>query len=372
MALATLAIVSTVDDLRFSAEDPWKVAVLLTGCAAVTLAGIRPLLALVLTWVMLVLGWQAGSVTALLLPLWLTTAVVHAIVERRIGMIHAVTAIVALTALVISHTTFSVTAGFWGCTMLIFTAVALGEILRWALEAREQSHRAEETRRQEAVEHEQRLARARDDERSALARALHDVVASQLTIIATTVAAARTSSQPQALHDALDVVDSSTQTALVEMRELLQVLDRAETRGDSARPATRVTDPPSARISHLARTLTRLGREVTMDLDTHALDTVNAATADAAVRVVRESLTNAVRYAGDGPTSVSVQAVDRWLEVRLRTPQIGQQAPDRLRSMGSGRGLEGLATTVNEVGGSLRAGPDHSHWLVEAQLPLSR
>ena len=359
----TLFVASTVDDLRLSDGGFWEILVLLSGCAAVIVAGWLPIVAIALVWTTLLLAWQTGLVAAIVLPLWLSTALICAITPRWVRWAHAVSVTIACCALTMRNTSLSQAAGVWGPLLLVFTAAAVGEVTHWALEAHSRARAAEAQRRRQDAEHARQVARAREEERSELARSLHDVVASQLTVVATTVAAAKASDDAQRWREALDVVGSATEAALVEMRDLLRVLDHR-----SAATHTQAETPPSVRVSQLAAMATRLNHAVQLELDADALDTAPGRQANAIVRVVRESLTNAMRYAGSGIIVVTIGTQQGQLYVRVATPAPHQGIASG-NPTGSGRGLAGLSTTVGDAGGSLSAGPGpDGHWAVEASF----
>ena len=52
----TLFVASTVDDLRLSDGGFWEILVLLSGCAAVIVAGWLPIVAIALVWTTLLLA----------------------------------------------------------------------------------------------------------------------------------------------------------------------------------------------------------------------------------------------------------------------------------------------------------------------------
>jgi signal transduction histidine kinase len=96
-------------------------------------------------------------------------------------------------------------------------------------------------------------------------------------------------------------------------------------------------------------------------------DGVAAPSAHVALRVVQESLTNALRHAPGAPVRVLVDGSGRGLTVSVENDK-----PVQARSglSGTGRGLVGLRERVQGLGGQLLAGPTaHGGWLVEATLP---
>ena len=102
----------------------------------------------------------------------------------------------------------------------------------------------------------------------------------------------------------------------------------------------------------------------------HAIrDGLAAPTAHVAFRVVRESLTNALRYAPGAAVRVLVNGGGRSLTVTVENDHAIREQP---RLSGTGRGLAGLRERVQELGGQLVAGPVAGGWRVEASLPDDR
>ncbi|GAB2934632.1 hypothetical protein GCM10027047_33840 [Rhodococcus aerolatus] len=87
-----------------------------------------------------------------------------------------------------------------------------------------------------------------------------------------------------------------------------------------------------------------------------------------ALRVLREALGNAVRYAGRPEAAVRVVADPaRGVAVEVRSP-LPRRPP---ASRGTGTGLAGLAEVVHAAGGRFDAGPAGADFVVTAQLPWS-
>jgi signal transduction histidine kinase len=100
----------------------------------------------------------------------------------------------------------------------------------------------------------------------------------------------------------------------------------------------------------------------------------------AAYRVVQESLTNALRYAGGTPTSVALCYLDDGLDLVVENdaPAAGRRGPAAGAAgerplAGGTRGLQGLAERAELLGGSLRAGPrPGGGFRVHAWLPVKQ
>ncbi|CCH71752.1 Integral membrane sensor signal transduction histidine kinase [Nostocoides australiense Ben110] len=200
----------------------------------------------------------------------------------------------------------------------------------------------------------------RNQERLALARELHDIVAHHVSAIAVQAQAGGVvaAAQPKQAAGILAAIESEASRTLAEMRDMVRVL-REDTwaaaiphTGIADLPALARTDAtPTVEVS-LAGSLTRLSRPV-----------------DAAIyRLAQEALTNAIRHAS-GATRVEIAVCRAGEGVRLRVADDGQahSSPGAV----SGFGLTGMAERAQLLGGTLSAGPGpDGGWVVEAVLPV--
>ena len=93
-------------------------------------------------------------------------------------------------------------------------------------------------------------------------------------------------------------------------------------------------------------------------------------------RLVQEALTNAVRYAGDGPIDVQVIYSPTAITVFVDDEGAASSGPaDRDVAHGpggSGHGLVGMQERLAAIGGTLEAGPRRPGpgWRVHASIPV--
>ena len=198
-------------------------------------------------------------------------------------------------------------------------------------------------------------------EREQLARELHDTVAHHVSAIAIQAQAGRTvaESRPEAVLDALVVVEKEASRALAEMRTIVGALRRGE-QSDLA------PQPGVADIQRLARNNGNPPRvDVTLTGDLADLPP----SLDAALyRLAQESVTNALRHARHA-THVQVVVTGDVDSVRLTVWDDGDARPAAAGSS-SGLGLLGMAERARLLGGTLEAGPGREEgWTVVAELP---
>ncbi len=144
---------------------------------------------------------------------------------------------------------------------------------------------------------EQRAARA--DERSAIARELHDVVAHHVASMVLRVGVAQhvlPDVDPR-VADVFDDVHRTGTAALADLRRLVDVLrDPDRVRGDAALTAIDPTALPAA-LDGAVETARRAGVIVEADLDP-AIITLDAVRGLALLRLTQEGLTNVAKHAG--------------------------------------------------------------------------
>lgn len=211
---------------------------------------------------------------------------------------------------------------------------------------------------------EQELVRqaAARDERDRIARELHDVIAHSLSAMVVQVEAARDliATDPDRADEALGRVATTGRTAIGETGRLLRVLrDTDDELGLSPAPGL-------AELDTLVAGLAADGLSVDLVID-GLPDDLPSVVDVAAYRVLREALTNALRYAVDGTVRAEVLATGTSLTVRTVNSYDGRTGS------GSGFGLTGLDERVRLLGGTLSHGPrgDDRFELV-AVLPLVR
>jgi signal transduction histidine kinase len=193
------------------------------------------------------------------------------------------------------------------------------------------------------------------EERTRIARELHDVVAHSLSVIAVQADAAEAALDrvPARAAAPLRAIRSSARDALADMRQLLHVLraEDAEPVDDDRAPAHRLAD-----LTDLVAGLRAGGLPVEADI---RLDGALPAGLElAGYRIAQEGLTNARKHAGAVRTRLRVRADADELRVEVRNgPPVDGSAPAEQTELSSGHGLVGVRERVLAAGGTLEAGP---------------
>jgi signal transduction histidine kinase len=249
-------------------------------------------------------------------------------------------------------------AGPLGAT-IVFTAatIAVDSLSsRW----RTQRALAAQTERAEL----ERARRAVLEERTRIARELHDVVAHHMSLIAVQAETApyRLSDLPESARAEFGSLSEVAREALTEMRRLLGVL-----RYDQ--PAGLAPQPELSDIPALVDATRRAGVSVELTVPP-ALDRVPSGVAVCGYRIVQESLSNASQHAPGAEVSVSVSQDGTAVLLRVANGPGGPASPSR-SECGPGHGLTGMRERVALLGGSLSAGPaPDGGYVVSAVLPL--
>jgi len=199
------------------------------------------------------------------------------------------------------------------------------------------------------------------EERSRIARELHDVVAHRVSLMTVQAGAAKTvaNTDPAAALLAMQAVEQAGREALDELRHLLDVL-----RPDSGNTALG-PQPGIADLPRLAAQLDEAGISVKMDVS-GIPDGLPARVDLFVYRIVQESLTNVLKHAGDAPLP-SVLVTGRAGEIAIEVTDHGRGATIL---PGSGHGVIGMRERALLLGGTLDAGPvPNGGWRVKAILP---
>ncbi|MEU1725039.1 sensor histidine kinase [Nonomuraea sp. NPDC005692] len=203
---------------------------------------------------------------------------------------------------------------------------------------------------------------ARAEERSRIARELHDVVAHHVSVMTVQAAAARRvlAADPDLAREALSAIENTGRLAMSEMRNIVGVL-RTDARAELG-PQPGVGDLPG-----LVEQMREAGLPTRLRVEGEPRP-LPAGVDLAAYRLVQEGLTNSLRHAGAGAEAVvTVSHAPSGLDVRVEDDGRGTApAADR-----PGHGLVGIRERVALYGGILNIGPrPGGGFEVRARFPL--
>lgn len=248
------------------------------------------------------------------------------------------------------------------------------------------SEEFKERARRLEYEQEQERRLAAQDERTRIAREMHDIVAHSLSSIISqadgaryAAASARTAraqqaeqpgqaqqSEPDIAEQTLELIADTARDSLTQMRSLLGLLRTDE--ATAYAPVPTLSDVPA-----LVEQSRRAGLPVTFTGITGTMARTLPQGAElAAYRTVQEALTNALKHSPGAATTVAIHWGEDGLQLRVQNDPVSSTAAQHIaRSVpGSGNGLRGMSERIALYHGTLTYGlqPDGG-WLVEAALP---
>jgi signal transduction histidine kinase len=231
---------------------------------------------------------------------------------------------------------------------------------------RERAEQAEAAEERAAHAEREREAAARvavAEERSRIARELHDIVAHAVSVMVLQVGAVR-HKLPDAQaedRDALRGVERAGRTALAEMRRLLAAMRRE---GDEAEL---VPQPGLDGLDSLLAEIGRAGLPVELHVDGTPFPLPRGIDLSA-YRIVQEGLTNALKHAHASDADVTVRYRPDQLEIEVRDNGHGTATSD-----GLGHGLIGVRERVKIYGGEMSAGTAiNGGFVLSTRLPLGQ
>jgi signal transduction histidine kinase len=213
-------------------------------------------------------------------------------------------------------------------------------------------------------EQEARALQAVAEERTRIARELHDVVAHSVSVMVMQAGAERRAlgDERPDTREVLDVIEQTGRQALGEMRRLLGMLRKDD---------DELALAPQPSLEYL-ETLVSQVREAGLPVELEVEGTPVALPAGvdlSAYRIVQEALTNALKHAG--PARARVRVRYRRDEVELEILDDGAGEDVTAENGAAGHGLVGMRERVSLFGGDLDAGGRREGgYAVRARLPI--
>lgn len=252
------------------------------------------------------------------------------------------------------------------------------------------SEEFKERARRLEYEQEQERRLAAQDERTRIAREMHDIVAHSLSSIISqadgaryAAASARTArgqqteqaeqsgqaqqqSEPDIAEQTLELIADTARDSLTQMRSLLGLLRTDE--ATAYAPVPTLNDVPA-----LVEQSRRAGLPVTFTGITGTMARALPQGAElAAYRTVQEALTNALKHSPGAATTVTIHWGKDGLQLWVQNDPVSSAVAQHIARPvpGSGNGLRGMSERIALYHGTLTYGlqPDGG-WLVEAALP---
>ncbi|ROP28840.1 sensor histidine kinase [Couchioplanes caeruleus] len=240
-------------------------------------------------------------------------------------------------------------------------------IVIWAVaylaRGRRLSYAQAEERAATAERERQHLARiAVAEERTRIARELHDIVAHSLSVMIVHANGGEYAldRDPERARAALRTIGATGRDALVEIKQLVEMLRSDEPDADR-------TPAGLEQVGAVVERARGAGLAVDLVVD-GAPPAVSGGVALAVYRIVQESLTNTLKHAGPAPTAtVRLRYRPEAIEVDVSDTGTGT-----VPAAPGGHGLVGMRERVSLYGGAFDAGPRlDGGWRVRGRIPLA-
>ncbi|MEU1182316.1 sensor histidine kinase [Streptomyces sp. NPDC005820] len=275
-------------------------------------------------------------------------------------------AVIAAATVVIAVVGTRSLGGAFSSILTFGCALMLGSLVWTQRQLNEQlTRRAEQLEREQEAE----AAKAAAEERTRIARDMHDILAHSVSLMVVQAEAGPVvvRSAPDRAERAFDSIAETGRETLFQLRALLGVLR------DSSETAQTAPQPGLAALPELVEGVRRAGIDVRLD-DCGRTAPLAAGVDSAAYRIIQEALTNVVKHSTARKVSVRLERAEDGLRL-----EIEDDGGDGRRPVGSasvvrsGRGLVGIRERAAACGGSAEAGPgpDGRGFRVAATLPLS-
>ncbi|WP_314147453.1 histidine kinase [uncultured Leifsonia sp.] len=378
-----------ITDFPFVTSDGGRsvFVVLIVFAVAVALRRMSPVVSLATAWLAAVLQMVTGhnilvSDIGVLIVLYATAAYGDRVV-RYAGLISA--GIGAFVAALYLSLTAALGQGYFDLLSTAFTSFALQFAflfvvsatvlgLSWVLGLLMRTWRNARFSRQAQITAEIDRNRAEQDvvveqERTRIARDMHDVVAHSLAVVIAQADGARYArhGDPEAVDEALKTIAATARSALGDVRVLLAELRQSQPEGPQ---------PGLADIEQTVEQIRAAGLDVVLERSGDFAG-LGSAQQIAGYRIVQEALTNALRH-GDtsrpatvGLAEVGTDAGGPGIHITVRNTMKTQvQEPSATGSVPRiGHGLPGMRERAALAGGTLSAGTTGGEFLVSAFLP---
>ncbi|MQA06824.1 MAG: two-component sensor histidine kinase [Streptosporangiales bacterium] len=297
-----------------------------------------------------------GAVLTMALPVMVALFNLALRTDRKTWLVAAgITAAAVTLPIVIRYP--SMWPQVFGIVFWVALPPAIAEAVRnrraYLAEVVERARRAEETKEQEA-------RRQVAEERIRIARDLHDILAHTIAVInvQSGVAAHVIDGDTEQARQALVHINDASDTALQELRTMLDVLRQDGDQTAPTRPAPTLRD-----LDELVDGLRASGVAITVQT-TGDLDEPATEVGVVAYRVLQEALTNVLKHARASAVQVRATVDGDGVDLEVADDGVGSPDPPPV-----GHGRMGMRERVHSVGGTVQDGPVAGGYRVTAQLP---
>lgn len=352
--IAVLAIISVIIALDLiglfttPGGSPITSVVSIASTAVLVLYLWSPLIATCAMGLVFGLSFLTGTETQVLI-----TAAVAAALVMRLGWTSLVLSyiggfLVSATIIAYGDSTVPVNVGIY----LIFATLAgaVGFALRLAFARGSRLERELEER----AEQERQAVLA---ERRWIAGELHDSIAHHLTVVALHV---QMLEDPETSNDSQEAIRVAARKAMTDLRFVIELAD------DGPQSSSVHTGDLAAAIDEAQGEFESAGHSVAREGDPRD-ERIPRAVEIVLARIVRESATNILKYAGPGEVQIDLAVDDEVAHLTLRSPL---PTTPRRELSSSRTGLGRMAERVMGASGEFSADEIDGFWVVSARLPV--
>ena len=247
--------------------------------------------------------------------------------------------------------------------LLVFVTATVAFLLSWTVGVLWSTLMRSRANRRAAVEAENEVVA--EQERTRIARDMHDVVAHSLAVVVAQADGARyiAKKDPEATEAALMTIATTAREALSDVRVLLAQLRHSQDDGPQ---------PTLVDLERLFEQLRTAGLSISQEVSGEPLS-LGTSQQLAVYRIVQESLTNALRHADiREPVRVHFGWTPHGLDLTVSSllkPPTGRTGAIKTGVTSTGHGVAGMTERALLVGGHLDAGPESGRYVVRAWLP---
>lgn len=233
---------------------------------------------------------------------------------------------------------------------------------------REQAKSAEQARHSAVLARDAEIARARAEERSAIARDMHDGISHQLAIVA--MHAGALSYRADLTTDQQRSTANTVRAAAADANEMLREALTALRETDDIRPTAPL--PVSSSLARTVDAARSAGHDISLEWKniTEAELAQNPRRAMTFARIIEELLMNLRKHAPKAPASIIVENSPDAVRLHVSNPVAPSRHGYTGEALGTGLGLVGVTERAELLGGTARYGPTNSGTFdVEVKLP---
>ncbi len=350
--LAIICVMIAIDVSTFFTDptvNPLASAVSIASTAATLLFLWSPLVATVAMGAVLATSFLIGTESQVLITVALASALVMRLGWTPLILSYTGVFLVATSVMAYGDSDVPVNVGIYLIAATVAGAIGLG--LRLAFDR----GRRLEIELEAAAEQEREAVLA---ERRWIAGELHDSIAHHLTVVSLHV---QMLEDPGTSDDSREAIRVAARKAMTDLRFVIELAD------DGPRSAGMPTGDLVAAIDEARTEFAAAGHTVVCEGDPGD-ERIPRAVEIVLARIVRESATNILKYAGEGTVEIRLAVDDDTAHLTLRSPL---PTTPRRELSSSRTGLGRMAERVMGASGEFSAGEVDGHWLVSAALPVA-